>query len=90
MLETLSSPGSDSYKAVEKAVVADAGADDSAHTRRMVGRMRIAMVKRAGSVQDELKEIMSEIAPLLKKACGEGLAACSWEMAMKAYILSFP
>jgi hypothetical protein len=85
----LASPDSDSYKAVKKAVLADADPDGNAHTRRYL-RANVPMSRRADRVQDELEEIMRRIKDLLEKVCGEDQAACSWEVAMKAYILSFP
>lgn len=91
MLVTLASPGSESYNAVEKAVVADA--DPGGHRRRMVGRYGragVPITKRADGAQAKLKEIMKEMASLLEKACGENQVACSWEGIMKSYILSFP
>jgi hypothetical protein len=87
MLVTLSSPGSDSYKAVERAVLADAGGGER---NRRYGRAAVPMSRRADSLQDGLRAIMEEIEKLLEEACGEGLAACSWEVAMKEFILSFP
>lgn len=90
MLVKLASPDSDSYKAVEKAVLADADTDSGAHERRRYWPARTPMSRRADSVQDGLKEIMMGIANQLEKACGKDQAACSWEVAMKAYILSFP
>jgi hypothetical protein len=90
MLVKLASPESDSYKAVEKAVLADADADGGAHKRRRYGRARVSLSRRADGVQNGLKKIMEGVGKLLEKACGEGQAACSWEVAMKAYILSFP
>jgi hypothetical protein len=88
MLVTLSSPGSDSYKAVERAVLMDAGGGE--RNRRRYERAAVPMSRRADSLQDGLKTIMEEIAKLLEEACGDGLAACSWEVAMKEFILSFP
>jgi hypothetical protein len=90
MLVKLASPDSDSYKAVEKAVLADADTDSGAHERRRYLPAGVPMSRRADSVQDGLKEIMKGIGNLLDEVCGEGQAACSWEVAMKAYILSFP
>ena len=87
MLVTLSSPGSDSYKAVERAVLADAGGGER---NRRYGRAAVPMSRRTDSLQDGLRAIMEEIEKLLEEACGEGLAACSWEVAMKEFILSFP
>jgi hypothetical protein len=90
MLVKLASPDSDSYKAVEKAVLADADTDSGAHERRRYLPAGVPMSRRTDSVQDGLKEIMKGIGNLLDEVCGEGQAACSWEVAMKAYILSFP
>jgi hypothetical protein len=90
LLVKLASPGSDSYKAVEKAVLADADVDGGAHERMRYQRATVSMHRRADSVQDGLRDILEGIGKLLGIACGEGLAACSWEEAMKVFILSFP
>jgi len=49
------------------------------------------------SVKKQLKEIMAQVSGLLEKACGghasedeNALPNCSWEDAMKRYILTFP
>ncbi|KAI0631278.1 hypothetical protein C8Q77DRAFT_1132511 [Trametes polyzona] len=54
-------------------------------------------LKRDDDVQDELRNIMAQCHTLLGDACGangleetNGLPECSWEAAMKEYILSFP
>ncbi|KAI9065219.1 hypothetical protein FKP32DRAFT_1647872 [Trametes sanguinea] len=54
-------------------------------------------LKRAQDVKSGLRSIMAQAHPLLGEACGadgaeetNGLPNCSWEDAMKAYILSFP
>ena len=67
-----------------------ADADGGGRNRRRYGRVAAPMSRRANSAQDGLREIMEEIGKLLEQACGEGLAACSWEVAMKEFILSFP
>jgi hypothetical protein len=83
----LSSPESDSYKAVEKAVLADV--QGGGQTRRYI-RIGVPIIRRADDAQARLKQILAKMANLLLKVCGEGYAACSWEVAMKQYILSFP
>ncbi|KAI0718794.1 hypothetical protein C8T65DRAFT_716785 [Cerioporus squamosus] len=51
---------------------------------------------RTQDVKDGLKSIMQQMSTQLKEECGgdgentNGLPKCSWEMAMKEYILSFP
>ncbi|KAL7277196.1 hypothetical protein ACG7TL_009044 [Trametes sanguinea] len=54
-------------------------------------------LKRAQDVKSGLRSIMAQAHPLLGEACGadgaeetNGLPNCSWEDAMKAYILTFP
>lgn len=91
ILATLARPGSESYMAVEKAVLADA--DAGGHRHRTVGRygrVGVPITRRADGARAELKKIMKQMAPLLEKACGENQMACSWEEIMKPYILSFP
>lgn len=91
LLANLSSSDSDSYKAVEQTVLAASGAHTGGHERRRyLGPAGMPASKRVDSVQEELPKIMKGIPNLLEKACGEGQAACSWEVAMKKYILSFP
>ncbi|PCH35067.1 hypothetical protein WOLCODRAFT_125366 [Wolfiporia cocos MD-104 SS10] len=54
--------------------------------------------KRSQNAQEEFKEAMAQIGPMLEQACGgdavdntiNGLPECSWEQAMKEYILTFP
>ncbi|TDL22693.1 hypothetical protein BD410DRAFT_722461 [Rickenella mellea] len=52
---------------------------------------------RSSSTASDLGKILGQFGPMLEKACGghanndtNALQGCSWEMAMKAYILSFP
>ena len=54
-------------------------------------------LKRAPDVKAGLRSIMEQAHALLEETCGgdgadatNGLPGCSWEDAMKAYILSFP
>lgn len=90
MLVALAKPGSESYKAVEKAVKADAGRDHQSQAAKRYGIAGASRCKRAHEFDTGLEEIMEEVGPLFKQACGAGLAACSWEVAMKEFILSFP
>ena len=53
--------------------------------------------KRSPDVKDGLRSIMEQVHALLQEACGgdgtdvtNGLPHCSWEGAMKDYILTFP
>lgn len=87
MLVALAQPGSETYKAVEQVVKADAVKN---HQAQAVKRYGASRCKRAHDFDMELGEIMKEVGPLFKQACGTGLAACSWEAEMKEYILSFP
>lgn len=88
MLKNLTSPDSDSFKGVAKAVMADMHSNSGlAAPPRHVG---IPVQRRAQNMTMVLEKIMEQAPMLLKKACGEGQAACSWEVKMKEYILSFP
>ncbi|TBU46704.1 hypothetical protein BD309DRAFT_887948 [Dichomitus squalens] len=56
-----------------------------------------ALPKRAQDIKAGLKTIMAQIPALMEEACGgtgdgekNGLPHCSWEVAMKEYILTFP
>ena len=90
MLVALTKPGSETYKAVEKAVKADAVKNHQTQTPKRYGIAGVSRCKRAHDFDTELEEIMKEVGPLFKQACGAGLVACSWEAKMKEYILSFP
>lgn len=55
------------------------------------------LTARADDVKTQFKQIMAQLEPLMLNICGgtdggdtNGLPNCSWEDAMKAYILSFP
>ncbi|GJE88164.1 hypothetical protein PsYK624_042470 [Phanerochaete sordida] len=101
-LQTLATPGSDAYKQVEQAVL-DA---DGAKTRRMIriyersgpyGTVPSFLTKREDDTRTKLQDIMRNVGSMLLQTCGgsedgetNGLADCSWEKAMKEYILSFP
>lgn len=103
ILGGLASPGSDAYSQVEQAVV-DA-ANGGGRTRRALGVYARAspygttpflLTRRAQDAQTRLKQIMANVEPLLLNVCGggdsqtNGLPDCSWEDAMKDYILTFP
>lgn len=90
MLVTLASPGGPTYNEVKKAVLADAGTAHKSRMNRRYGPVGISRCKRADDLEAGLKNILKKIPSLLEKACGEGQVSCSWEAAMKAYILSFP
>lgn len=100
-LAALTTPGSNTYDQVEQAVLKVA----NKNTRRMsrlyaraspYGTTPFFLTKRTEDVKTRLKQIMSKLESLLLDACGgekgetNGLPKCSWEDAMKAYILSFP
>lgn len=99
LLDTLSDPGSEVYQQIEQAVM-DAV---NARTKKMQSARRtpfgttpFLLIKRSYAVKDQLKSIMSNIQSLLLDICGGsdgetgGLPNCSWEKAMKSYILTFP
>lgn len=74
LLKTLTAPGSETYKQVE------AGVLGAVKKRRYF----------AGDAKniEELQQILGGIGKEMEKECE--LERCSWEEAMKAYILSFP
>ncbi|ETW78087.1 hypothetical protein HETIRDRAFT_326012 [Heterobasidion irregulare TC 32-1] len=100
LLADLAAPGSQSYEKVESAVM------KAATMRRMVRWYRFGhpvapnlpyVRKREENVKEGFKNIMAQVALLLEKSCGgratddEGaLSQCSWEAAMKEFILTFP
>ncbi|KAI0370597.1 hypothetical protein BV20DRAFT_944003 [Pilatotrama ljubarskyi] len=106
LLQELATPGTDTYKQVEQAVM-DAAASSPGDRRRGYSRIYSreltdatlvpVFLKRAQDVQAGLRSIMAQIHGLLGDACGangveetNGLPKCNWEAEMKAYILSFP
>lgn len=102
LLQTLSTPGTDAYDAVERRVLAA----DGAKTRRAMriyqraspsGSVPLLLTRREEDTQARLRDIMRAIGPMLLQTCGgaedgetNGLAECSWEREMKEYILTFP
>lgn len=101
LLDVLASPGSDAYNEVERKVL-----DANAKTRRMIriyqraapfGTVPLFLTKREEDMKTALRQVMKNIEPMLLQTCGgledgetNGLPDCSWEDAMKQYILSFP
>ncbi|EKM56161.1 uncharacterized protein PHACADRAFT_174328 [Phanerochaete carnosa HHB-10118-sp] len=100
-LQMLATPGSDAYRQVEQNVL-DA---DDAKTRRAIriyrrssyGTVPLYLTRREEDMKTRLKEIMQNVGPMLLQTCGgladgetNGLSDCSWEQAMKEYILTFP
>ncbi|KII87676.1 hypothetical protein PLICRDRAFT_112072 [Plicaturopsis crispa FD-325 SS-3] len=88
LLKKLGSPGSSAYKMIERSIV-----DDAKTTAERRAYPRSAALYRRDNVQAGLEEIMGQIPELLAKACSgksKGLSACSWEVAMKEFILSWP
>ncbi len=74
LLQALAEPGSETYKQVEDGVL------DAVKKRRSF----------AGDAKskEELQLLLGGIGKEMEKECGE--SRCSWEEAMKAYILEFP
>ncbi|TFY80077.1 hypothetical protein EWM64_g3928 [Hericium alpestre] len=100
ILRELTRPGSDSYQRVEAQVV-KAGSGPARMVRRYmrpgVDSEEAYLARRAKSVQSGLRQIMDGIPKMLLDGCGgqasdgqDALPKCSWEDAMKAYILTFP
>ncbi|TCD66910.1 hypothetical protein EIP91_000749 [Steccherinum ochraceum] len=100
-IQKLSSPGSDAYQQVEQNVLNAVQANTpTARMLRVYGRSMpiiLELQKRAEDVKDELKMVMNRVDFLLETKCGgtgngetNGLPDCSWEEAMKQYILTFP
>ena len=103
LLRTLSDPSSDTYHQVEQRVM-DVAHPHTRRMLKVYARsnpygttpMPLLMRKREEEIKTRLKQIMTKIQPLLLDFCGgtngvsNGLPFCSWEDAMKAYILTFP
>ncbi|KAJ3002360.1 hypothetical protein NUW54_g5885 [Trametes sanguinea] len=86
-----SGPGRDSVPSTPRTGTQDVVSDPASKILVPV------FLKRAQDVKSGLRSIMAQAHPLLGEACGadgaqetNGLPNCSWEDAMKAYILSFP
>ena len=61
------------------------------------GTVPLYPTKREEDMKTKLQDIMHEIGSMLLQTCGgledgetNGLPDCSWEQAMKEYILTFP
>ena len=101
LLRTLADPASDTAKQVEQAVL-DAAHQNARRMLRVYARAApygaspFALRKREEDTRAKLRAIMAKAAPLLLEFCGgangatNGLPFCSWEDAMKGYILTFP
>ncbi|KAH7928580.1 hypothetical protein BV22DRAFT_1004517 [Leucogyrophana mollusca] len=96
MLANLTKPSSATYKEVEKLVMADV---NTARRRTLDNLSRIipsqgqTLSNKHGmrDIQQSLQGIMKQLPQLMGQKCGAPkLSRCSWEKAMKAYILSFP
>ncbi|KAH8103003.1 hypothetical protein BXZ70DRAFT_766162 [Cristinia sonorae] len=101
LVKELSSPGSDAYQQVEQNVLnAVQSNQPSARMLRIYGRsmpILLELQKRADDVREQLKMVLERVDFLLETKCGgsgngdtHGLPDCSWEDAMKQYILTFP
>ncbi|KAI0641562.1 hypothetical protein C8Q79DRAFT_1078055 [Trametes meyenii] len=99
LLQALSTPGSDTYKRVEQAVVDAASPGHGERTSKSTSPKMLVPVflKREQDIKNELKSILTQLRSLLGDACGangsdetNGLPECSWEQAMKDFILTFP
>ena len=104
LLQAVSSPGSDAYNQVEQNVLNAANANGN--VRRMIriyqrsrpyGTVPLFLTRREEDVKTQLRKILTTIEPMLLATCGglengetNGLPDCSWETAMKEYILTFP
>lgn len=82
VLKRITAPDSDTYKQVEAAVL-------EAAQGNLKSRMGPKVARRG--LEEQLRSIVDEIPAELERRCGgSGLPKCSWEAAMKEYILSFP
>ncbi|KAI0716844.1 hypothetical protein C8Q76DRAFT_617211 [Earliella scabrosa] len=103
-LQKLSTPGSETYQQVEDMVLQAASQSDGSPAQRRRSNSRIyargllsGLNTRAPDVKAGLHAIMHQMRSLLQERCGgngeeetNGLPQCSWEDAMKEYILTFP
>lgn len=92
-LVTLTTPGSDVYKKIEAAIEEDAKWQNSRMVRRFArsSKRRLDCKKRTNKLDADLREILKQLPSKMMKACGgSDYPDCSWEEAMKEYILSFP
>ncbi|KAJ7240505.1 hypothetical protein C8J57DRAFT_1143440 [Mycena rebaudengoi] len=98
-LESVTSPSSESYIALEKMVLqmsTSPGPRMLRYTRRVISASDTSSVsptaKREETIKKILKEILAEIGRLLWRLCGGTyqLPHCSWETEMKERILSYP
>ncbi|PSR79163.1 hypothetical protein PHLCEN_2v7134 [Hermanssonia centrifuga] len=102
ILQSLATPGSDTYQQVEQDVLNAANANMKRMSRiyahaNPYGTTPMFLKKREDDIKTNLKRILAKIPSLMERTCGgsgdgetNGLSDCSWEDPMKAYILSFP
>ncbi|KAI0262527.1 hypothetical protein BC834DRAFT_971902 [Gloeopeniophorella convolvens] len=88
-LQRVAAPGGDAYAQAERAVVKAAAGD----ARRNFPYVR----KREESVKKRFGEIVKDLGAQVEHACGgrageeaDALPGCSWENAMRPFILSYP
>lgn len=99
-MKEITTPGSDTYEKVEQNILA---ADSK--TRRSIrmysragpyGTVPMLLTRREEEAKSKLKQTMAKVPSWLEYICGgenddtNGLPDCSWEDAMKRYIVSFP
>lgn len=101
VLKELATPGSNTYQQIEQNVL-----QANSKTRRSIrlyarsgpyGTVPMLLTRREEDVKAQLRSVMKNVGPWLEEICGasgdgemNGLAYCSWEQAMKNYILTFP
>ncbi|KAI0689299.1 hypothetical protein BC835DRAFT_261170 [Cytidiella melzeri] len=99
LLKDLSTPGSDTYDQVERAVLRQANEKTRrSNSIRLYARTSLPLkTKREEDVKTKLKETLAKVPMWLEQICGgsgngdiNGLPNCNWEAAMKNYILTFP
>ncbi|KAI0783757.1 hypothetical protein C8Q75DRAFT_418641 [Abortiporus biennis] len=104
LLKELATPGTESYQEVEDNVLAAARASDDGENekrKRSGSRFWKRDVERRDvdeqDIKRKLKNVLSGSGGILEAVCGgsgsgetNGLSKCSWEDAMKDYILTFP
>ncbi|KAG5638338.1 hypothetical protein H0H81_000581 [Sphagnurus paluster] len=87
-------PGSEAYQAMEKMVIREAGGPKN--RKRAAGTLMPAL-RREEQAKGQFKEVMHQTSSIMERICGgtgngktNGLPKCSWEKAMKEFILSYP
>ncbi|KAH7886874.1 hypothetical protein F5I97DRAFT_1067994 [Phlebopus sp. FC_14] len=90
LLTNLTSPGSPTYKHIEKMVLADARQGQRRISRfSKVGRNQVD-ARGSTNAKKSFEDSIGKLPSTMTNLCGVNLSRCSWEREMKHFILQYP